>query len=537
MSRRNRRRGHLHAVPDVGASAAETGPHPGRRGRGGREPDRGLVAGDEIDWLGMIGDGGPPFAAMGIAPEMARHRRTEFEPPVDDMLDQLAELGLPPDLLEDSRGLGGEHHAELAGLLRAATAMLAGDPVAGLLGVWEPLLDRKMNAFDAELAAAEILGSFESAMGDDLVDGLARLVEEAGSTGRPEALVMCRMLTHLGPPEIRSLTVRTATTLATGGLKDRPWVSALGTAAFRRAYRFCDGPGQALVVEFAYGRRPHAFVVVVDEPAGGLIGLYATDAADQLARQVYRDSLVRPNRLAEITAAEAADQLRSALDLPLCPEDEDAEVEMESLVPIVRERLRQIAGTGPPGSVRHPPGARTGPPTGVVITDFGPYPHGRAKVVHRIEVTVADPPSTGWRRLEVSSDLSLPALHQVLQMSFDWAGTHPWLFAAGGEIYGTDELDIPHRNARAISIGDLVPRPGATVEYRYDPDGSGLHRVRIRVEDVGPAEPGVGYPRCLAGRCDGPGESPDQGLGADNADPFDVDELNDRLDRYIRRRR
>jgi hypothetical protein len=280
---------------------------------------------------------------VGIARERAEPSRPALDPPVDDVLDQLAELGLPPDLLEESRALGGEHHAELAGLLRAATAMLSGDPVAGLLAVWQPLLDGKMSVFDAELAAAEILWSFHGAMGDDdLVEGLTRLVDEAGSTGRPEALVMCRMLTHLGPREIRSLTVRTANTLAAGGLRDRPWVSALGTAAFRRAYAFRDGPERALVVEFGYGRRPHAFVVVVDEVGGGLIGLFATEEVDELARQVYLDSVVQSEGPTEIDAAGAARQIRSALALPMCAEDEDDEAEMESLVPVVRERLRRL---------------------------------------------------------------------------------------------------------------------------------------------------------------------------------------------------
>lgn len=548
MSRRNRRRGHLHAVPDVGPSATETGPHPGRRRQRGREPDRGLFAGDETDWLGMIGDDVPPLAAMGIAQEMARHSRSGFEPPVDDMLDQLAEFGLPPDLIEESRALGGEHHAELAGLLRAATAMLAGDPVAGLLGVWEPLLDRKMNVFDAELAAAEILGSFESAMGDDLVDGLTRLVEEAGSTGRPEALVMCRMLTHLGPPEVRSVTVRTANTLATGGLKDRPWVSALGTAAFCRAYRFAEGPEQALVVEFAYGRRPHAFVVVVDEPAGGLIGLYATDEVDELAREVYLDSLVQPNGPREVVAAEAAEQLRSALDLPLCPVDEDDAAEMESLLPIVRERLRRLAAApaptapgAPAPAVRHPAADHHQAPPGVAIHDsdpnpFGPHPRARAKMVHRIKVTLTGVEPAVWRRLEVPSDLCLDRLHAVLQMSFGWADLHPWEFSVAGNVYGPDGTG----SAARVTIGDIAPGAGATFDYGYDSAGDLINRVRIRVEEVRAGHPKVGYPRCLTGRrigptADHPDEDEDEDV--DDDDPFDVDELNFQLERYVRRRR
>lgn len=350
MSRRKRPRGHLHAVPDLGASGTGSGPRRTIAKRPVREPNSGLFATDDTDWWDLIGDDLPPLASSGIAREMAELSRTPLEPQVEDILDQLAKLGVPPELLQESRALGGEHQAELAALLRAATAMLSGDPIAGLLGVWEPLLDRKMTVFDAELAAAEILWSFTGAIGDgELVDGLTRLVEEAGRTGRPEALVMCRMLTHLGPPEIRSLTIRTANTLAAGGLKDPLWVPALGTASFRRAYCFADGPARALVAEFGYGRRPHGFLVLADEAAGGVLGLWATDEVDELVRQVYLDCPIQPNSLAEVRVAEAGEMIRSALALPMCPEDDDDEVEMESIVPVLRERLRRLpAGTGRP---------------------------------------------------------------------------------------------------------------------------------------------------------------------------------------------
>lgn len=350
---RSKRRGHLHAVPDVGPSAAGSGAPPGRTRRTGRPAD-GPVASDAADWLGLTGDGGPPFAGWGSAHETSERSGRAPESPVDDTLRQLAALGLPHDLLDDGHAGADEYHAELAGLLRAATAMLAGDPVAGLLALWAPLVDPTTTVLDAEFLAAEILWSFNGAMGDDdLVDGLTRLVEEAAPTGRPEALAMCRMLAHLGPPEIRGLTLRTAGRLAAGGLTDRPWVSALGTAAFRRAYGFTDGPDRVVVVEFSYGRRPHAFVVVVDDHGGGLVGLSATEEVDELARQVRVGSVGRAMAMVDVSAAEAAARIRSALLLPLCPEDQSDEADMESLLPIVHERLgRLTAAPGPPPAQR-----------------------------------------------------------------------------------------------------------------------------------------------------------------------------------------
>lgn len=340
MSRRNRERRHLQAVPDTGP-AAGCGPQAGRGAPRDAGRDRGAAgAADPVEVDGHLS----PLAAWSEEPGPGG---TAIELSVDEILDQLAECGLPAELLDEGHALSGEHHAELAGLLRAAAAMLSGDPVAGLLGIWQPLLDPKLTVFDAELAAAEILWSFHGAVGDDdLVDGLSRLVEEAAPTGRPEALVMCRMLHHLGPPEIRNLTGRAAADLVARGLEDRPWVAALGTAGFRRAYGFVDGPARAFVAEFGYGCHPHAFVVVVDELAGGLTGLYATEDVDALAGQMGLDAAATPGGLAEMSAADLAGRLRRALDLPLWAEGEDDEAEMESLIPIVRERVGRLAGAG-----------------------------------------------------------------------------------------------------------------------------------------------------------------------------------------------
>ncbi len=345
MSRRNRQRGHLRAVPDPVPSATHrqgskppTKPQPTARRRG--EPDPRSF--DETDLFEMFdpGDDVPPPARAGIAAEMAR---AADDLPVDDILDQLAALGLPPDLVDQSRALGDEHRAELAGLLTAATAMMAGDPVAGLLGIWQPLLDRKITAFEAELAAAEILWTFDGAAGeDDLVDGLVRLIDEAEPTGRPEALVMCRMLAHLGPPAIHDRAVRAADTLAAGGIRDRSWVSSLGTATFQRAYGYDDGAARVFAVEFGYGRRRHAFVFIVDPLLPCLAGLYATDDVEELHHEVRQDALAHHHVLAELAAAEVGSLIRAALALPFCPEDEDDEADMEGIVPIVRERLRHL---------------------------------------------------------------------------------------------------------------------------------------------------------------------------------------------------
>ena len=488
MSRRKRPRGHLHAVPDPNASIAPKGRPRKHRSR---EPDPELFPVDDFILIGDM----PPLAEIGVMREIAALGRAPEDLPIDDILDQLAALGMPPELVDQTRGLGDEHRAELAGLLTAATAMINGDPVAGLLGVWEPLLDKKMTAFEAEMTAAEILWTFDGATGDDdLADGLTRLIEEAEPTGRPEALVMCRMLAHLGPPEVHSRAIRAANILAGGGIRDRPWVSSLGTARFHRAYGFTDAGGQVLAVEFGYGRRHHAFVFLLDETEKCVVGLYATDEVDELFRQIRLEALAHALGPSVLSAGEAAEAIRSALAQPFCPEDEDDEAEMEGIVPIVLERLRHLPEAAEPRPADDRPtraAADERPPPGVAVHDFAP-PGVRAKAVHRIKVTLAGFKPPIWRRLEVPSDMSLLALHDVLQLSFDWSDSHLWQFTAAGQVYGVGDIGVPHRDAKRVTIGELAPRDGATFEYLYDFGDEWVHR--IRVEQVGPGDTGGRLP-------------------------------------------
>ena len=86
--------------------------------------------------------------------------------------------------------------------------------------------------------------------------GITHLIEEAAATGSPEALAMFRALAHLGPPEIKAAANRAANALASGGVKDRPWVHALGKAEFVDAYGYSDDEGaqQSIALEFRYNK-------------------------------------------------------------------------------------------------------------------------------------------------------------------------------------------------------------------------------------------------------------------------------------------
>lgn len=103
-----------------------------------------------------------------------------------------------------------------------------------------------------------------------------------------------------------------------------------------------------------------------------------------------------------------------------------------------------------------------------------------------------------WRRLELSADLSLHGLHQVLQDAFGWSNTHLHAFDVAGQRLappdpesGTEILD-----SRKQPLADFEGRVDC-FHYNYDFGDDWLHSLKI--EAWADAVPGVHYPRCIAG--------------------------------------
>jgi hypothetical protein len=168
---------------------------------------------------------------------------------------------------------------------------------------------------------------------------------------------------------------------------------------------------------------------------------------------------------------------------------------------------------------------------------------GRA--IHKIKVTLRGSRPPIWRRLEVSSGISLQRLHHVIQAAFGWEDYHMWVFETTQGRYGVADRELGHRGAGAKKLAEVAPLAGSRLGYTYDFGDDWEHD--IVVEAVIDAETGVGYPRCVAGRRAGPPEDcggiwgyehlvevladPTHGdheerlewLGLDSADQFDPD--------------
>lgn len=124
----------------------------------------------------------------------------------------------------------------------------------------------------------------------------------------------------------------------------------------------------------------------------------------------------------------------------------------------------------------------------------------------RIELNDSDP--LIWRVVEVPTSITLKVLHDIVQTAMGWLDYHLWELVIGGQTYGLlmdeDWGTTPRKAAAKVRLRDVLS-PGTTaIAYTYDFGDNWEHR--LIVSDVRPGEPGVGYPRFVAGERDCPPE-------------------------------
>lgn len=125
-----------------------------------------------------------------------------------------------------------------------------------------------------------------------------------------------------------------------------------------------------------------------------------------------------------------------------------------------------------------------------------------------------------WRRLEVRGDLTLDAVHEVLQDAMGWSDGHLHQFTAGGGFadLGAQRFVTPQDVEEGeegvlendVRLDELLQSVGDEVRYTYDL-GDGWDHV-VRVEAVDPLPADAPRARCTDGRlacppedCGGPG--------------------------------
>lgn len=126
--------------------------------------------------------------------------------------------------------------------------------------------------------------------------------------------------------------------------------------------------------------------------------------------------------------------------------------------------------------------------------------------IHQLKVTLKRSDPAIWRRLQVPSDITLAELHNILQVAVGWENDHLHEFRVGAHTYGDPKFleSLEGRSEFETRLNQIAPRTRGRFIYEYDFGDSWEHD--IRVEAVTPPEPGVHYPRCVAGERAGPWE-------------------------------
>ena len=118
--------------------------------------------------------------------------------------------------------------------------------------------------------------------------------------------------------------------------------------------------------------------------------------------------------------------------------------------------------------------------------------------VFQVKVTlagVADPPV--WRRLLIPAGIRLDRFHAVIQAAMGWDNYHLHVFSDGLAEYGVPDPELGYRDERKATLRDLIPHEGGQARYTYDFGDDWEHEVMV--EKLLTAEPGMGYPVCVAG--------------------------------------
>ncbi len=123
----------------------------------------------------------------------------------------------------------------------------------------------------------------------------------------------------------------------------------------------------------------------------------------------------------------------------------------------------------------------------------------------RVEIAYSDP--LIWRRIELTSDLTLDSVHDLLQAVMGWSDDHLHQFGSGEDLYDpdTERYLMPFSISEGavgidegtVHLDEVLVEPGDRLWYEYDFGDSWAHIIEL--EEVLDPDPGAPSARCLAG--------------------------------------
>jgi hypothetical protein len=122
-----------------------------------------------------------------------------------------------------------------------------------------------------------------------------------------------------------------------------------------------------------------------------------------------------------------------------------------------------------------------------------------AKQIYQIQVALDGTKPKIWRRLLVSSDVSLVDLHRIIQTAMGWTNSHLHMFKDGWAEYAPVEFELEEAvDSRKIKLKKILKSEKSKIHYEYDFGDSWMHTILLekilKEEDTGQ------IPRCIKGK-------------------------------------
>jgi hypothetical protein len=363
---------------------------------------------------------------------------------------------------------------------------------------------------DAEIAGAAFVSIGEIA-GEDFQELLVGgFIPEFEARATTEALAMLLAIGSVTEARAGKAASAAADRLVEAGIARPGWAAELGEpVAATDCWRLSDAQGTASMLACSFHRagRSHAIVMSVDHLDCGAVDEIVLLSADQLPEVLEMMRADGRDRGLEITtealdAAELRWQVEKALDaravhdndqpdlgLEDMPVDEDGLPDYPALAVLVRARMNALPVSGKP----------TAPHEDEDDYRVGlPKKSDRLAPVYQIKVGLRGAKPPIWRRLEVPADISLAQLHKVIQIAFDWDGSHMHVFETSYGEFGIADAELGHRAEAPVTLAQVAPEAKSKIRYTYDFGDDWEHD--ILVEKVLDRDEAASYPRCTGGQ-------------------------------------
>ena len=129
---------------------------------------------------------------------------------------------------------------------------------------------------------------------------------------------------------------------------------------------------------------------------------------------------------------------------------------------------------------------------------------------YQILISLKDSEPKIWRRILISSELSLSDFHKVIQSTMGWTNSHLHQFVKNKTFYTVRMRDdysweeMNNVDYKGMKVSDLLVNENDTTIYEYDFGDGWMHDITLEKKISN--DPEIIYPTCLTGKMNCPPE-------------------------------